>query len=46
MEEQTVKSFFFFPVYRGQIRKKEVNGSLPRKSPLVSDLSANSGKNE
>lgn len=45
MEEQTVKPFFS-PVYRGQIRKQEVNGSFPQKSPSVLDLSANNGKNE
>ncbi|NWR63436.1 TM159 protein, partial [Bucorvus abyssinicus] len=31
---------------RDQIRKEEVNGSLPQKSPSVLDLSANDGKNE
>ncbi|NXT35365.1 TM159 protein, partial [Pelecanoides urinatrix] len=31
---------------RGQIRKQEVNGSLPQKSPPVLDRSANDGKNE
>ncbi|KFV15850.1 Promethin [Tauraco erythrolophus] len=31
---------------RDQIRKQEVNGSLPQKSPPVVDLSANNEKNE
>ncbi|NXI68261.1 T159A protein, partial [Anseranas semipalmata] len=31
---------------RGEIRKQEVNGSLPQKSPSVMDPSANKGKNE
>ncbi|NXV31412.1 T159A protein, partial [Rissa tridactyla] len=31
---------------RDQIRKQEVNGSLPQKSPPVLDLSDNDGKNE
>ncbi|KGL94538.1 Promethin [Charadrius vociferus] len=31
---------------RDQIRKQEVNGSLPQKSSSVLDLSANNGKNE
>ncbi|KFM09093.1 Promethin [Aptenodytes forsteri] len=31
---------------RGQIRKQDVNGSFPQKSPSVLDLSANNGKNE
>ncbi|NXH72358.1 TM159 protein, partial [Hydrobates tethys] len=31
---------------KGQIRKQEVNGSLPQKSQSVLDLSANNGKNE
>lgn len=44
-EEQTVKAFFSL-VYRGQIKKQELNGSLPQKSPSVLDLSANNGKNE
>ncbi|KFV53705.1 lipid droplet assembly factor 1 [Gavia stellata] len=30
---------------RGQIRKQEVNGSLPQKSPVL-DLSTDNGKNE
>ncbi|NXN67842.1 TM159 protein, partial [Himantopus himantopus] len=31
---------------RDQIRKQEVNGSLPQKSSSVVDLAANNGKNE
>ncbi|NXX21625.1 TM159 protein, partial [Podargus strigoides] len=31
---------------RSQIRKQEVNGGLPQKSPPVVDPSANNGKNE
>ncbi|NXJ90483.1 TM159 protein, partial [Corythaixoides concolor] len=31
---------------RGQIRKQELNGSLPQKSPSGLDLSANNEKNE
>ncbi|XP_014792117.1 PREDICTED: promethin [Calidris pugnax] len=31
---------------RDQIRKQEVNGSLPQKSPPVLDLAANNGKSE
>ncbi|NWX20483.1 TM159 protein, partial [Aegotheles bennettii] len=31
---------------RAQLRKQEVNGNLPQKSPSALDLSANNGKNE
>lgn len=44
-EEQTIKSYSSL-AYRDQIRKEEVNGSLPQKSPSVLDLSANDRKNE
>lgn len=44
-EEQTVKPFLSL-VYRDQVKKQELNGSLPQNGPSVLDLSANNGKNE